>query len=648
MLTCLNSIANHQPSWNSTLIHLPNCKTQFDINQIHARLLTTGFIKSSYFTTKLILNFASSPHVPLIRFARHVFFAHLVPYSSKTDDPFLWNAVIKSFSHGDDPKQAVFVLGLMLQHGSCVDKFTVSLVLKACSRMGLIREGMQVHGFLKKTGLDSELYIQNCLMCMYVKCGCVEFARQVFDRMSERDAVSFNTMIDGYVKSGMVVLARELFDSLEMKNLRSWNCMISGYGVMEDGFQMAWELFEEMPERDLVSWNLMIRCCIKSGKIGLARALFDRMPKKDVITWAKLIDGYAKLGSIEIARKLFDEMTERDVISCNVMMAGYMQNGVCVEALEVFNNMMSEGNIAPDDTTLSIALSAIAQLGRHDEGVVVHTYITENRLKLDGKLGVSLIDMYAKSGSIETAMRVFNSITGKNVHHWNAIIGGLAIHGFGKQAFDMFIEMQRLNLKPDAITFVNVLNACAHSGLVKEGIMCFEIMRRVHNVEAEVQHFGCLVDMFARAGQIKQATTILEEMPVEPNNVLWRTLLSACNNLEDSIETSPMVKQAIKMDSYDSSTYVLLSNIYARFGMWDRVRRVREMMKEQKIKKVPGVSWIELDGTFHEFYVGDGTHPQVAEIYSVLDNCFPIDSWVKSLRLQSKLEPVLSSIGSNI
>lgn len=197
-------------------------------------------------------------------------------------DPFVWNAIIKTFSHGDDPKQAVFVLGLMLQNRACVDKFSFSLVLKACSQMGLIREGMQVHGFLIKIGLTSDLYLQNCLISMYVRGGCVEFARQVFDRMPERDSISFNSMIDGYVKCGMITSARELFDSLpsQMKNLRSWNCMISGYAVVEDGFSLAWELFDEMPERDMVSWNLMIRCCIKSGKIDLARTLFDRMPEK--------------------------------------------------------------------------------------------------------------------------------------------------------------------------------------------------------------------------------------------------------------------------------------------------------------------------------------------------------------------------------
>ncbi|GKD00100.1 pentatricopeptide repeat-containing protein [Tanacetum coccineum] len=273
------------------------------------------------------------------------------------------------------------------------------------------------------------------------------------------------------------------------------------------------------------------------------------MPKRDVITWAKLIDGYAKLGRIEVARRLFDETPERDVISCNVMMAGYVRNGLCLEALEVFRNIMSEGNLVPDDATLSIAVSAIAQLGHRDEG------------------------------SIETAIHVFEEIEYKNVDHWNAMIGGLAIHGFGKKAFDMFLDMQmqRRDVKPDSITFVNVLNACAHSGMVKEGIMCFEIMRRYHMVEPEFQHFCCLVDMFARAGQIKEALGIIEEMPIEPNNVLWRTLLSACNNLEDRIET-PKMKHGTKMDYYDSSSYVLLSNIYARFGMWGRVRKETDLI----------------------------------------------------------------------
>lgn len=645
--------SNQQP-WNSalpTLVHLPNCKTQFDINQIHGRLLTTGFINNSYLTTKLILCFSSSPHAPLIRFARHIFFSHSISWSSKTEDPFLWNAVIKTFSHGnheDDPKQAVFVLGLMLENGACVDKFSFSLVLKACSRMGLIREGIQVHGFLKKVGFASDLYLQNCLICMYVRCGCVEFARQVFDRMPQRDSISFNSMIDGYIKSGMVTLARELFDSLplEMKNLRSWNCMISGYGVVEDGFTMAWKLFDEMPERDLVSWNSMIHCCIKSGKIDLAHSLFDKMPEKDVISWAKLINGYAKLGRIVIARNLFDEMPERDVISCNVMMAGYVQNGFFSEALEIYHNMMSDGNLAPDDTTLSIALSAIAQLGHSTlQGVAIHSYITENGLKLDGKLGVSLIDMYAKSGRIETATQVFDGIKEKNVHHWNAMIGGFAIHGFGKLAFNSFLKMQKLRVKPDGITFVNVLNACAHSGMVKESVICFEIMRRVHFIEPEIQHFGCLVDVFARGGKIKAAMTIIEEMPVEPNDVVFRTLLSACSNLENSVQ-NPMVNRAIGMDDYDSSTYVLLSNIYARFGMWDRVRRVREMMKERKLKKVPGRSWIELEGKFHEFFVGDGSHPRVAEIYSVLDNWSILDTRIESFGLRSKLEPALFPVGS--
>lgn len=624
MLVCANS---YHP-WNSilpTIALFPNCKTQADINQIHARIITTGFIKNSSFTTKLILSFSSSPYTPLIQFARYVFFLR---NSKKQGDPFLWNSIIKTFSHGNDPKQAVVMLCLMLENGLLVDKFTFSLVLKACCRMGLINEGMQIHGLMRKFGIGFDLFLQNCLICLYGRCGCVDFARQMFDKMLERDSVSFNSMIDGYVKGGRISLARELFDSMpvEMKNLISWNSIISGYVQSGDKFEGAWELFEKMPERDLISWNLMLDCCAKCGEMELARVLFNKMPRKDVVSWANMIDGYAKLGSVDIARGLFDDMGERDVVSFNVMMAGYVQNGHYKEAMEVFHDILSERNLYPDNTTLLIALSAIARLGHINEGIVVHSYLEENGFIVDVKLGVALIDMYAKSGSIDNAMQVFESIEDRRVDHWNAVIGGLAIHGLGEAVFDLFMEMERLSVKPDDITFIGVLNACGHAGMVKEGLMCFEIMRRVHNVEPKLQHYGCMVDILGRAGHIEEAARFIEDMPIEPNDVVWRTLLSACKNHENLNLGEQVAKHLIWMDPHNSGSYVLLSNIYASFSMWDYVRSVRTIMKERKLEKIPGCSWIELEGSVHEFFVGDKLHPQVKEIYSSLDKWHAVNS----------------------
>ncbi|KAJ6400413.1 hypothetical protein OIU84_015958 [Salix udensis] len=186
-------------------------------------------------------------------------------------------------------------------------------------------------------------------------------------------------MIDGYVKGGRIDLARAVFDCipLEERNLISWNSLISGYAQFEDGISVAWQLFEKMPERDLISWNSMIDGCVKCGRMEDAQALFDTMPNRDIVSWANMIDGYAKNGRVDIARCFFDEMPERDVVACNAMMGGYLQNGYCMEALGIFYGMQSDGNFSPDNATLLIALSAIAQLGHIEKGIAIHCYIEE-------------------------------------------------------------------------------------------------------------------------------------------------------------------------------------------------------------------------------------------------------------------------------
>ncbi|KAK6121636.1 hypothetical protein DH2020_044627 [Rehmannia glutinosa] len=471
---------------------------------------------------------------------------------------------------------------------------------------------MQIHSLMTKLGFVSDMFLLNCLLSMYIKCGIIQFGRQVFDRMLKKDSFSYNLMIDGYVKCGLLSLARELFDIMpsEMKNLVSWNTMISGYMKLENGFESARDLFDKMPDKDLVSWNLMIDCCAKNGKMGTAQVLFDRMPERDVVSWASMVDGYARMGNVNAARCFFDAMPQRDVISCNAMMAGYVNNGCYNEALKVFHDMLGSAfALAPDGVTLLTALSATAQLGCINEGIEIHRYMEKHGFVMSGKLGVALIDMYAKCGSIEQAM----NCPRENIDHWNAMIGGLAIHGLGDLAFDLFMEMERLSLKPDDITFVAVLHACGHSGMMKEGLVCFEIMRRFHKIVPKVQHYGCMVDILSRAGHVEKAAKFVKEMPVRPNDVVWRTLLSACSTHENLNIGEPVAKHLIGLDSCDSSSYVLLSNMYAQFGLWDYVRKVRTMMKERDLNKVPGCSWIELEGTVHEFFVGSMLDSELRE-----------------------------------
>ncbi|KAI9110951.1 hypothetical protein K1719_018071 [Acacia pycnantha] len=621
MVVCVNS---HQP-WSSitpTLIMFQKCKTIYDVNQIHARMITTGLINNSSFTTKLILTFVSSPYEPLVEFARHIFFKHHSHRNPREqEDPFLWNAILRSYSHGCYPRGALPIFCLMIELGVCLDKFSFSLVLKACSRAGLKKEGMQIHGLLCRLHIGSDVYLENCLIGCFLRFGCIQFARQLFDRMYCHDSISYNLMIDGYVKYGMVERARELFDNMPLKekNLITWNSMLGGYVRSKDGLNFARNLFLKMPERDLVSWNTMIDGFVKLGNMEDAHILFNKMPKRDLVSWTTIIDGYVKSGSVMIARRLFDEMPERNTISCNTMMAGYVQNGYCVEALKLFHDMKIKARTQPDETTLLIVLTAITQLGHVEVGAVIHRYLEGNNSKsLSGKVGVALIDMYSKCGSIENAISVFENIDQKNVDHWNAVIGGLAIHGMGEMAINFLFQMVKDSVKPDDITFIGVLSACGHAGLLKEGLICFELMQRVYKVEPKVQHYGCMVDILCRAGHVEAAKKLVEAMPIEPNDVIWRTLLSACQIHENFSVGKPVAEQLIELNSFSPSSYVLLSNVYASLGMWDNVKVVRTVMKERNLKKIPGCSWIELKGVVHQFSVQDKSHPQIKEIYSML------------------------------
>lgn len=600
-----------------------NCKTQHDVNQIHARLITTGIIKDASFTTEIIRRLAASPYLPLTEFARQVFFSDYASTARvNRDDPFLWNAVIKSYSHGDDPRPAVILFCSMVETGVLPDKFSFSLVLKACSRRGMAREGKQIHGLLSKFEVvsDSDLYLLNNLIWMYRQCGECESACKVFDRMPSKDSVSYNSMIDGYVKLGMIDLARKLFDEMPiaMKNLITWNSMLSGCVQLEDGLNVAWKLFDEMPERDLVSWNTMIDACVKQGKIKEAENLFGMMPKRDVITWASMIDGYAKTGNIEIARDLFDEMPHRDVVAWNAIMSGYVQNGLHYDALDIFHSMQIGPDFSPDKTTLLIVLSAAAQLGNLAEGISVHNYIVEKGFYMRGNLTVALVDMYAKCGSIEKALSVFEGLEEKTVVHWNAMISGLAVHGLGDMAFRLFIQMERASVLPNEITFIGLLTACGHAGLVKEGLIGFELMRRVYKLKPRMKHYGCMVSILGRAGYLEETIKFIEGMPIKPNEVIWTTLLAVCKIHENFEIGKEVAHHLISLDSNNSSFRVLLSHVYAGLRLWDRASRTRSEMKNREMKKPPGCSWIEVEGIVHEFSAQDCGHSRTEEIYSLL------------------------------
>uniref|UniRef100_A0A6N2LCP2 CBM20 domain-containing protein n=1 Tax=Salix viminalis TaxID=40686 RepID=A0A6N2LCP2_SALVM len=319
-------------------------------------------------------------------------------------------------------------------------------------------------------------------------------------------------------------------------------------------------------------------------------------------------------------RRVFDVMPREDIITAwNALISSYQQNGKPKEALAIFRELQLNKNSKPNEVTLASTLAACAQLGAIDLGGWIHMYIKKQGIKLNVHLTTSLIDMYSKCGHLEKALEVFYSVERRDVFVWSATIAGLAMHGHGRAAIDLFSKMQEAKVKPNAVTFTNLLCACSHSGLVDEGRLFFNQMKPVYGVVPGSKHYACMVDILGRAGYLEEAVELIEKMPIIPSASVWGALLGACR-IYGNVELAEMAcSRLLETDSNNHGAYVLLSNIYAKAGKWDCVSRLRQHMKVSGLEKEPGCSSIEVNGIIHEFLVGDNSHPLSTEIYSKLD-----------------------------
>ncbi|KAL3507987.1 hypothetical protein ACH5RR_033369 [Cinchona calisaya] len=644
-------------------------------------------------------------------------------------------------------------------------ELSIISALRDCSSNFLIPKGQNIHGHIKKLGLDCNIFIQNSLISFYSKCGLISSAKKIFDDSEKLDAVSCNIMIGGYVKSGCVNDARELFDKMPGRNCVSFTTMIMGlaqngswseaievfeemrlFGVFPNEVTMASvisaylhlgggivrkgralhglvtklgllrfvlvstnlvhmyslcsnlsdarRLFNEMPERNVVSCNVMLNGYAKAGLLDLAREFFERMDDKDVVSWGTIIDGYVqvgrlteaialycemirtglcpndvmivdiisacgqatsfkeglqfhavtikngfdcydfvqatiihfyaaceevnlawlqfKLGSkhhlanwnafisglirngrIDEARGLFNEMPERDVFSWSSMISGYSQNEQPELALELFHEMVSRG-VKPNEITMVSVLSAIATLGRLNEGRRAHEYIVDNSIPLNDNLSAAIIDMYAKCGSISSALKVFHQMKDKatDVSPWNAMICGSAMHGHAKLALKVFSDFKGRKIKLNPITFIGVLTACCHAGLVEVGEKHFKSMKSVYNIEPTIKHYGCMVDLLGRAGRLKEAEALIKSMPMKADVVIWGTLLAASKTHGDMEIGERAAENLAKLEPSHGPSRVLLSNIYADAGRWGDAFLVRKAMQTQGLIRSPAYSGI--------------------------------------------------------
>lgn len=370
---------------------------------------------------------------------------------------------------------------------------------------------------------------------------------------------------------------------------------------------------------DVFIANSLIHMYGSSGEIGSARKVFDEMLIRNLVSWNSMLDGYAKCGDVRMMREVFDLMPERDVISWSALVDGYVKDGDYTEALAVFGKMKMEGPRANEVTMVSV-LCACSHLGALDQGREIHRYIVEKGLPLTLILRTSLVDMYAKCGAIDEALIVFReaSRTKTDVLIWNAMIGGLAIHGFTLESLGIYLEMQDLGIKPDEITYLCLLSACAHGGLVKDARKCFYSIAK-NGMVPKSEHYACMVDVLSRAGHLMEAYKFASEMPMEPTPSMLGALFNGCINHRNYDLAEIVGKKLIELDPLHDGRYIGLSNVYAVIRRWDEARSAREAMESRGVRKFPGHSYVEVVGVLHRFIAHDNAHPESREIYSMLN-----------------------------
>ncbi|CAN6351751.1 unnamed protein product [Urochloa humidicola] len=392
--------------------------------------------------------------------------------------------------------------------------------------------------------------------------------------------------------------------------------MYGNHGLVQD----ARRVFDEIPARNVVVGNTMVACYVRAGEAA-AREVFGGMAERDPISWNTLMSGYLRQGDAHVMRELFQEMPEKNVNSWNMMISACSEEGSWADAIGMFNQMRLAG-FEPDAATMAILMSASAQLGSLSVARQLHGFLKKGCVEMNCHVLNSLIDMYAKCGSVSQAHLLFVETRLKDTVSYNVMITALAHHGHGKEALQLFTEMTEEGLHPDSVTFLGVLSACAHAGLVHDGKHYFESMRIKYAVEQSLDHYACMVDLYGRAGLIEEAYFLVQTMPMKPHAGVWGALLNACRK-HGQVEVGKIAaRELITIEPRNPGNYVLLANTLARGQQWDFVETVRQSMRGKGIDKTAGCSWVEVDSVVHEFLIGDFSHPNSDEIYSTLEHLY--------------------------
>ncbi|XP_077242518.1 pentatricopeptide repeat-containing protein At2g13600-like [Tasmannia lanceolata] len=586
----------------------------FEAQKLHASLLKTGLQNLTYRSNLLLHAYAKTgflsdaqnllnliPHPNVVSY-NTLFSAYVksnkineaLKLFSNTPqtDTRSYNTLITGFVQNQRFKEAISFFAQMTHSSTRPDNFTYTIIIPCCN----LKTGRQIHSQIIKVCSCSDAFLGTNLVKMYAEFGEMGDTRKVFDEMPERDLVSWNALIACYSKFGMGEFSLQLFREMVWERMGVDEYTLA---TMLNEFALNSRVFEAMQVHSLI---------IRSG------FCFDRF------TSNALLNFYAKCGFLSAAARVFEEIPEPDVVSWTAMLVGLTQNGCEKDAMSVFEWMRLSG-VEPNSFTFGGLLSACASANAFGRGKRYHGLVLKFGLEFDVVVGSAIIDMYSKCGEMNDAFRLFQSMPEKDFVSWNGIICGFAQNGEGMKALELFDEMVRSDqtmIAPNQVTFVGLLSACSHCGLVLEGCRYFNDMINVYKIEPTTKHYTCIIDILARAGHLREAEAFLLALPLKPDSVMWGALLGACK-IHGNLSMARRISERIFMDEPEgSSSYVLLANMYVDIGEWGDALEVREVMHSRGAQKVRGSSWIEIRDQMNFFVSGDKYHHQIQSIHEVL------------------------------
>lgn len=475
---------------------------------------------------------------------------------------------------------------------------TISIA-ETCKTLGEIN---QIHSQLLVNGFTNDINLVSKFAASIVlkHPHDIDYSVQLLNQCENPTVFALNSLIRVYSKSPTPEKSFDFYKRIVESNEKPDNytftflikssaqlIMVKDLGLAVHGAVLKYGL-----DQDPHVQSGLINMYAEMGFLGALKDLFSDIHERDLVIQTAMVVACARLGDILFARQLFDKMPDKDIVSWNAMIAGYVQFGEPSKGLELLRMMEMKG-LKVNEVSMISVLSACTQLGALDTGRWAHRYIASKRLQIGVTLGSALVDMYAKCGDINMAMEVFWEMKEKNVYTWSGAMGGLAMNGYGEKCLDLFNLMRRENIMPNEVTFTSVLKGCSVAGLVEQGRKHFDSMINEYGIEPRVEHYGCMVDLYARSGRLDEALNFLDRMPFAPHVEAWGALLNASKIYNDVEMAELASRKMVELEAENDGAYVQLSNVYADFEKWDRVDGVRHVMKSKRVVKVPGVSVID-------------------------------------------------------